>query len=393
MEARELNWMLGAPPLDGTEPAALDSVWSADFVRDRCGGGLHAFHTDARAVILTSAGPGSRPLKVLHLSDSHIDVGRESPTFGEEGFEESASFAIELYGKGLPDSATGASSSAADVFRAQLAAAAAEGVTVVFHTGDLFNFPSLGAVELVQEAVRDSGMQFLFISGNHDWSFSSTADDLADMHPDLSPEELRALWVEEKGHLLPLYEGRDPLCWSADIAGLRFIGIDNSTYQISAAQLESFEAALDGAQGGVVLGLHIPLCLPSLQSAMRARGLVGYAESALCGDPASASDAYRPTATTEAFMRRMEVEPKLVAVLAGHIHTAQAHCVRGDWAKLAAGPLPACLGCVQYVTEASCCGGSRTISFEPPSSAFAHGFAADIGRRQRVLQAHSVPKL
>ena len=81
--------------------------------------------------------PGmSRPLKIMHLSDSHIDCGRESPTFGEPGFEESATFAIDLYGAGLPDRTSGETGvSAAVVFREQVRAAKADGVDLIVHTG------------------------------------------------------------------------------------------------------------------------------------------------------------------------------------------------------------------------------------------------------------------
>eukprot|EP01051_Picozoa_sp_SAG22_P007638 SAG22_NODE_545_length_9265_cov_7.988108_3_plen_199_part_00 len=169
------------------------------------------------------------------------------------------------------------------------------------------------------------------------------------------------------------------------------VGMDNSTYQVSGQQLEMFTAALSSAPGPVVLLVHIPLFLPELQGAMRARGLVGYSGSSFCGYPGSTNEAYRPTESTAAFMEAVHGSEKLAAVLAGHIHTAQQHAIRGDWVKLAPGPLPVFLGGMQYVTEASVYNGSRTISFEPAAGKFGTLFAADIGRRQRVLQAFSRP--
>ena len=74
----------------------------------------------------------------------------------------------------------------------------------------------------------------------------------------------------------------------------------------------------------------------------------------------------------------MRDEAKLIAVLCGHIHTAQAHSIRGDWAKMSAGPNPLALGCVQYSTDASVSGGSRTLCFEPTAGTFATQMVADI---------------
>lgn len=180
-------------------------------------------------------------------------------------------------------------------------------------------------------------MPHLFCVGNHDWSYSSSADDLKDRPPELSAEQLRDDWVQCKGYLLPLFEGCSPLCWSADIAGLRFVGVDNSTYQVSESQLATFKEVMAAASGPVCLLVHIPLWLTELQSAMRSRGLGGYAGSALCGDPASSNVAYRPTAATEEFLQLVHKVEQLVCVLAGHIHTAQTHRIRGEWAKIASG--------------------------------------------------------
>eukprot|EP01051_Picozoa_sp_SAG22_P007639 SAG22_NODE_545_length_9265_cov_7.988108_4_plen_187_part_00 len=185
--AAELNWMLGVPPAgaDGPPPvgaagqngsaaaaaaaANFEELWGDTFVAERCNGAVHCLPTDSSATIVAAG--LSKPLKILHLSDSHIDAGREGvPSFGEPGFEYSMTFAIDLYGAGLPDRTTGAlGRSAAETFAEQVVAAKAAGVDLVVHTGDLFNFPSPAAVELVMQTLRDNDMPHLFISGNHDW--------------------------------------------------------------------------------------------------------------------------------------------------------------------------------------------------------------------------------
>ena len=324
-----MNWMDGVPtPAPDGGRANIATVWSDSWLRSACNFAVHAFITDTQATIIAAG--LERPLRILHLSDSHVDGGVDEPTFGEAGFAKSASFMRELYGKGLADRSSGAMGRAsAEIFRARLVEAAADGVDLLVHTGDLVNCPSERSVEIIQEAVAESGLPMLYVSGNHDWQF----DDLGQQHPEATPEELRDEWLHEKGHLLPLYGGRNPLCWSESVAGLTFVAIDNSTMQVSAEQLTFFEAALAEAPGAVVLLCHVPLYSAELLTAMTSRGLPN-AHSYLCGDPESSNPSYRPTESTQAFLDTVGTAGSgLVAVLAGHIHTPQAQILSGDWAK------------------------------------------------------------
>src|SRR5690625_6786791 len=53
-----------------------------------------------------------------------------------------------------------------------------------------------------------------------------------------SIDELRSEWIRRRLH--PLYQGHDPMMAAYDMKGLRFLAIDNSTYEISDAQLAFF---------------------------------------------------------------------------------------------------------------------------------------------------------
>lgn len=97
----------------------------------------------------------------------------------------------------------------------------------------------------------------MYSSGNHDWHYEGLPG---------SSEALRTEWREKS--LLPLYGGRNPSHWYEDTpCGLRFIGIDNSTYQVSDAQLEFFLEQVNNP-APIVLLVHIPLFLPELQDAL-----------------------------------------------------------------------------------------------------------------------------
>lgn len=133
-------------------------------------------------------------------------------------------------------------------------------------------FPSEESVSFVKGVLDSSTIPYLYSSGNHDWHFEGLPG---------SSDDLRAEWREKS--LLPLYGkrgnslsfsysssrpraclgkvvyfhkklsqyavsagGRNPSHWSEDSpSGLRFVAIDNSTYQISEEQLGA-----DGAAAG-----------------------------------------------------------------------------------------------------------------------------------------------
>ena len=53
---------------------------------------------------------------------------------------------------------------------------------------------------------------------------------------------LRDKWIKKR--LLPLYQRKNPLMAAYDIKGIRFLAIDNSTYEINNDQLNFFKERL-----------------------------------------------------------------------------------------------------------------------------------------------------
>jgi len=120
-----------------------------------------------------------------------------------------------------------------------------------------------------------------------------------------------------------MYQGNNPLYASYDLNGIRFVCIDNSTYEILPEQLNFFkqQAKLDIP---LVLLMHIPLYLPS-----RSRGYG-------CGNPSWGEQSDKNyvverrekwrkgghTKTTFNFVDEVFSAPNLLAVLAGHTHRA-----------------------------------------------------------------------
>jgi predicted phosphodiesterase len=227
---------------------------------------------------------------------------------------------------------TGAPTNPKDCFEQALTLAKAERVDLLTLAGDIFSFPSEAAVEWACSKLEASGVPFLYTAGNHDWHYEGLPG---------TENELRARWTAQR--LGPLYRGADPLMAVSEIGGVRFVAIDDSTYEILPKQLKFFrEQVVSGKP--LVLLMHIPLYA------------LGRDVNFGCGHPAwgASSDRYwlierRPqwpenghTPTTMAFRREVFAAPNLLGVIAGHTHTQSLDCIGG---------IP------QLVVEANACGG------------------------------------
>lgn len=254
------------------------------------------------------------PIKVVHIADTHLftDDERGIPyqgysqrmakaynqtthfktqeeTHPEEAFEQALGFAKEVQ---------------ADV------------ITLV---GDIFSFPSEAAIEWVLSKLEDTGIPYIYTAGNHDWHYEGMEGTL---------ESLRDTWIERR--LLPLYQGNHPLMAAYDIKGIRFLAIDNSTYEINEEQLAFFrEQVVSGMP--LVLLIHIPLYVPG-------KGIYFG-----CGNPnwGAATDRnfsierrhkwpeQGHSQTTFNFHKEVFNAPNLLGIFAGHIHRNSIEMVKG----------------------------------------------------------------
>ena len=217
----------------------------------------------------------------------HFQTGE--PTHPEKAFEETVRLAVE------------------------------SGADLLALPGDIFSWPSEAAIEWAYDLLEKSGITYIYVAGNHDWHYEGMEGSL---------EELRDTWIGKR--LLPLYQGRNPLMGAYDIKGVRFLAIDNSTYQISAEQLEFFRQQVQTGLPLVLLA-HIPFYAPGKS--------VGFG----CGHPDWSWDTdknyeieRRPrwpveghTAATFNFYREVFNAPNLLAVFAGHIHRPSFELING----------------------------------------------------------------
>ena len=289
--------------------------------------GPAARHTWTADMARIEAAGVRAPFRVVHLSDVHVHCIDERDAGPLGRFEEAHREYLErdTYGP----------------WRAHLERVRNDTVGLIALTGDILHFPSHANVEAIHGGLRETGIPWLFTAGNHDWCFPFE-------------RECEAVRAAGRGRLAPLYRG-DPCAQASEHAGIRFVAIDNSTYQVTPDQLEFFRGQL-AAGGPVVLLIHVPLYVPALREAST-RAFDPH--SLLMGDPhwtpaqreewgAPATD----SAATLGFAEIVRRAPNLIAVLAGHVHLAHAGSI---------GP-----SCVQYVClpgyqEA----GGRSLWFNP----------------------------
>ena len=205
-------------------------------------------------------------------------------------------------------------------FEAMLARAKEEKPDLLVLVGDILSFPTLANVEYVTGALAASGIDWMYVAGNHDWHFEGdTGSDL----------EQRDRWIGRR--LKPFYPtDADPLMHSRVVKGVRFVAIDDSAYLIRREQLEFWKA--EAAKGDpIVLLMHIPLF---------AEGWGVFT----CGCPFwnAANDPYwkierrekwraeGPTAESFAFREAVLSTPNLVGVFSGHIHALMCARLRGQ---------------------------------------------------------------
>lgn len=242
---------------------------------------------------------------IMMISDTHLFLSddREAP------FRQYSDRMAKAYNT-TRHFQTGAETHPEECFTESLSMARENAVDLIVLAGDIFSFPSKAAVEWVTSKLRETGIPFMYTSGNHDWHYEGMPGNM---------ESLRSEWIEKR--LLPMYQGENPLMTSRLVKGIKIVTIDNSYYEILPEQLQFMKLALE-QEPPVVLITHIPMYMPG-------RGL-GYG----CGHPdwSAANDknfelerrerwrAEGHTDTTMQFHKMLFNAPNLIGVLCGHVH-------------------------------------------------------------------------
>ena len=253
-------------------------------------------------------------IKIIHIADTHLymDDERGLP------FKSYSNRMAKAYNQ-TKHFKTNTSTNPQKAFEETLAYAKQVNADVITLIGDIFSFPSELAIEWVISKIKATGIPYIYIAGNHDWHYEGMEGKLA---------LLRDQWIEKR--LMPLYQGNNPLMASYDIKGIKFLAIDNSTYEINDEQLRFFSEQVSFGMP-VVLLIHIPMYAP------------GKKISFGCGNPfwgAKTDRNYelerRPkwpenghTKTTFEFYKKVFDSPNLMGIFTGHIHKNSIEVIKG----------------------------------------------------------------
>jgi hypothetical protein len=274
-------------------------------------------------------------IKVVHIADTHLyrDDERGIP------YQQFSNRMAKAYNQ-TTHFKTGLKTNPEEAFKKTLAFAKEINADVITLIGDIFSFPSEAAIEWVLTKLKETAIPYIYIAGNHDWHYEGMKGSL---------ESLRDTWIEKR--LLPLYQGNHPLMAAYDFKGIRFLAIDNSTYQVSKEQLAFFRKHI--ASGiPLVLLVHIPMYAPGKKI------LFG------CGNPnwGAASDRNfelerrpqwpesGPNQATLDFHKQVFTTPNLLGIFTGHVHQNSIEIINGK---------------PQIVTDDNASGGYLNIHFLP----------------------------
>ena len=253
-------------------------------------------------------------LKVIHIADTHLfmDDDRGVP------YHEFSNRMAKAYNQ-TAHFKTREKTTPMECFEKTLSYAKQVNADVITLGGDIFSFPSELAVEWVNSKLEATGIPYIYVAGNHDWHYEGMSGKL---------DTLRDTWIDNR--LLSLYQGNNPLMAAYDIKGIRFLAIDNSTYEINDEQLAFFsEHVASGLP--LVLLVHIPMYAP------------GKSISFGCGNPnwnASTDSNYklerRPrwpedghSKTTFKFYNEVFNASNLLGIFTGHIHKNSIEIING----------------------------------------------------------------
>ncbi|RUS47502.1 metallophosphoesterase [Cohnella sp. AR92] len=268
------------------------------------------------------------PVTLLHITDSHMNSTDESDGFPvlEQSWKEYTFDTLVTRSH----------------FDQALAYANGLAVDGVVLTGDIINGATRSNLDYLESRLKTLRAPYLYTPGNHDWEY---------------PGER---WGEAtRLAQYPKFEritAGNPACQAIEVGGILLLALDNSTYQISKAQLAFAELQLSRGMP-TLLFMHIPISIPSLHEPVVEHWGSPIMMASEGWDPIRMKEwmVEPPSASTMAMYRMLWDNPyrNLIGLFCGHIHFSRRDMFGHS---------------CQYVTEAGFTGGYRVIRLLPRRS-------------------------
>ena len=259
-----------------------------------------------------------RPVRVLHITDTHVAITDE-----RDGLH-----CQEVMRRCQESNHDPEGKVKIEYLKSAVAYANAHD-DILINTGDTGCHISVASMEATR-AEMDKSKCSLFIVGNHDFSLFG----------------YNSGW-EGRTYKLDSYQkvrrhfGRDVLFASKVVGGVNFVAVDDCFNQVEDWQTERLRREVAKSYP-VILCMHIPLFEQSLYDVLMTRPdkiayLVGCDEEHLMRMSEYRAYQHRPEPATARFVEYVNSEPRIKALLTGHLHF--------DYE----GRLPG--GAIQYVTD------------------------------------------
>lgn len=228
-----------------------------------------------------------KPIKILHMTDSHIPFYCETDPENmiRQGEKRNQKRSVKNLNR--------------------LIEYGEKNCELIVHTGDLIDYISKPCVEFAKEFLKRD--RFLFVAGNHEYAkYDGKKEDMA----------YRLQSMEEIGGY-PVN-----IFFNSHIeGGVNFVGIDDAYHQVEYEQLEMLKKEVEKGYP-IILFMHAPMYEESLY---RKSYIFWCGEICLLGSdtrrhPEVKGDIAEPSEATKAFYEYVTNEPMIKAVLAGHLH-------------------------------------------------------------------------
>jgi predicted MPP superfamily phosphohydrolase len=275
---------------------------SADSKRDKTLRGT--FSQDQNKISIFTKAQVS-PTRIFHITDTHLSLDDERGIkYSDFSKRMAGAYKTNIHFK------TSEELSTKESFKQTLDLAKEQDVDFLALTGDIFSFPSEAAIDWALFQLKETKIPFAYVAGNHDWHYEGMQG---------SAQHLRKIWTDK--HLKPMYQGKNPLFATYDFNGIRFVCIDNSTYEILPEQLDFFRKQTK-ENIPLVLLIHIPLYFPGRNTGYGC-GNPDWGEKTDTGYEVERREKWRKgghTETTFRFLDEVFNASNLLAILAGHTH-------------------------------------------------------------------------